>query len=52
MTFNCQAVSKSEELCCWLLCKGPKSEDMLLIEIENELGKLFFSEMSLFDKEK
>ena len=39
MTFNCQAASKSAELCCWLLRKGPKSEDMLLILIKDELGK-------------
>ena len=41
MIFICQAASKSAELCCWLLCKGPKSEDMLLKVIINELGKQF-----------
>ena len=42
MTFNCKAAFKSVEFCCWLLCKGPISKDMLHIVIKSELGKHIF----------
>ena len=52
MTFNCQAASKSAQLCCWFLCKGTKSRDMLLIVIKNELGtQIFFQKCPYFIKE-